>query len=60
MMQALSMLILLLEVCTSNSFNLEACSKDHEIWLWPEIERGWNLYTGQEVPYQQESDSLGR
>ena len=29
-----------------------------EVWLYPEIQRGWNLVTGKEVPYQDEKDVL--
>ena len=29
-----------------------------ETWLYPEIQRAWNLLTEQEIPYQEEKDLL--
>ena len=29
-----------------------------EVWLYPEIERAWNLLTEQEVPYEEERELL--
>ena len=39
--------------------NWQYCSKDLDVWLWPEIQRGIDLMTGEEQPYQEESDTLG-
>lgn len=52
------MLWMLVEMCTSNPHNLKACMTDQHVWLWPEVRRGWELYTQQEKPYQAEHDRL--
>lgn len=31
--------------------NWKACTSDWDVWLYPELVRGWELYMGQEVPY---------
>jgi len=28
------------------------------VWLFPEIQRGWDLYTEREKPYQEEQEIL--
>ena len=32
--------------------------KDWDVWLVPEIKKGWELYTGEQTPYQEEKDKL--
>ena len=59
MLRAFSMLWMLVQMCTSNPQNLKACMTDQHAWLWPEVKRGWELYTQQEKPYQVEHDILG-
>jgi len=58
-LRVLSMLWMLVQMCTSNPQNLKACLTDQHVWLWPEVKRGWELYTRREVPYQAESDAVG-
>ena len=38
--------------------NWEYCYKDMDVWLFPEIQRGWDLYSGREKPYQEEQEIL--
>jgi len=38
--------------------NWQYCSKDLDVWLWPEIQRGIDLMTGEERPYQEESGTM--
>ena len=55
MSQALSMAIMLLRICTQSPEAIQACMTDQHIWLWPEVWRGIELYTGREVPYSSET-----
>lgn len=55
---ACSMALMLFRICVSHPDNLQACMTNHDEWLWPEIERAWDLYTGEELPYQEESVKL--
>jgi len=32
--------------------------KDWDTWLIPELQKGWDLITEKEVPYQQEKEIL--
>ena len=59
-LRALSMAAMLFRICTQSPETVQACMTDQHIWLWPEIQRGIDLYTEREVPYQEESDKLGR
>lgn len=36
----------------------KACMSDWDVWLIPEIQRGWEIYRGQHKPYQEEHDLL--
>ena len=54
----LSMLVMLFNVCNSNDFNRQQCLQDWNVWLVPELQKGWDLYTEKEVPYQEEKDKL--
>ena len=54
----LSMLIMLFNVCNQSDFNRQQCMKDWDRWLYPELVKGWNLYTEKEVPYQEEKEKL--
>jgi|TARA_R100000027_G_scaffold8864_1_gene6392 hypothetical protein len=31
---------------------------DWDVWLIPELQRGWDIYTGKEVLYQEEKEKL--
>jgi len=37
--------------------NWKNCENPQE-WLYPELKRAWDLYTGEEIPYQDEKDLL--
>ena len=58
-LRALSMAAMLLRICTQSPETIQACMTDQHIWLWPEIQRGIELYTEREVPYQEEAGRLG-
>ena len=51
----LSYLPLIWAACSQNTFNMQQCSTKHDEWLWPEIQRGWNLATGVEQAYYTEA-----
>lgn len=38
--------------------NWKACTSDWDVWLYPELVRGWELYARETLPYQEESDIL--
>ena len=44
--------------CVTVPENWEYCYKDMDVWLFPEIQRGWDLYTEREKPYQEEQEIL--
>lgn len=44
--------------CVTVPENWEYCYKDMDVWLFPEIQRGWDLYTEREQPYQEEKEIL--
>ena len=45
-------------MCNSSDLNRQECMKDWDIWLYPELVNGWNLYTEKEKPYQREKEIL--
>ena len=52
------MFILVLSMCNSNDFNRQQCMKEWDVWLVPELKKGWDIYSGKEVPYQNEKEIL--
>ena len=48
----------LIAPCAFNPNNWKYCTKDLDVWLYPEIQRAWDLMQGAEKPYQQERDVL--
>ena len=52
------MFAMVINICNSNEFNKQECMKDWNVWLYPELVKGWNLYTEKEVPYQEEKEKL--
>jgi hypothetical protein len=54
----LSMFIMLFNICNQSDFNRQQCLKDWDVWLIPEIQKGWDLYTEKEKPYQNEKEIL--
>ena len=57
-LKLLEMFILLFNMCNSNDFNRQQCIKNWDSWLVPELQRGWDIYTGKEELYQEEKESL--
>ncbi len=56
--QLITMLVMLFNMCNSNEFNRQACMKDWDQWLIPELVRAWNIKSGKEIPYQDEKDMV--
>ena len=49
----------LIAPCAFNPNNWEYCTKDLDVWLYPELQRAWGIITEAEVPYQEEQELLG-
>lgn len=54
----LSMFVMLFNICNQSDFNRQQCMKDWDVWLVPELVKGWDLYTEKEKPYQREKEML--
>ena len=54
----LSMFVMLFNICNQSDFNRQQCMKDWDVWLYPELKKGWELYTGEKTPYQEEKEKL--
>ena len=54
----LHMCVMLFNICNQGPEARKACMTDWDVWLIPEIQRGWDLYTGEEKPYQEEKEKL--
>ena len=54
----LSMFVMLFNICNQSDFNRQQCMKDWDVWLVPELQKGWDLYTEKEKPYQNEKEIL--
>ena len=52
------MLVMLFNICNSNEFNRKQCLTDMDVWLIPELQKGWDLITEKEKPYQEEKEIL--
>ena len=52
------MLVMVFNICNSNDFNRQQCMKDWDVWLIPELQKGWDLITEKEKPYQEEKEIL--
>ena len=44
--------------CVANPSNWKYCTSDLDVWLYPEIQRAWDLMQGTEQPYQTEQEAL--
>jgi len=44
--------------CVTVPQNWEYCYKDWDVWLYPEIQRGFDMLTEKELPYQDERELL--
>ena len=58
LVRVFSMIGALFTMCTSNTFNFSQCIKNWDQWLYPEIQRAWQIKTKQETPYQDEKEVL--
>ena len=58
MFRLLSMFVMLFNICNQSDFNRQQCMKDWDVWLVPELQKGWDLYTKKEKPYQNEKEIL--
>ena len=56
--RALSMAGMLFNICTQSAETVKLCMTDHHIWLWPEIQRAWDLYTERDQIYSDERETL--
>ena len=54
----LSMLVMLFNICNQSDFNRQQCLTDIDVWLYPELVKGWDLITEKEKPYQNEKEIL--
>ena len=52
------MLVMVFNICNSNDFKRQQCMKDWDVWLVPELQKGWDLITEKEKPYQEEKEKL--
>lgn len=48
------MAVMLFNICNQNLQTRKACMSDWDVWLYPEIQRAWDLYTNAEKPYDEE------
>jgi len=49
---------MLFNMCAQNPQTRQACMSDWDVWLIPEIQRAWDIYTEKEKPYQEEKEIL--
>ena len=52
------MAMMLFTMCNQSPETRQACMSDWDVWLYPEIQRAWELRFGGEVPYQEEQKEL--
>lgn len=52
------MILLLFNMCNSNDFNRKQCLKDWDIWLYPELKRGWDIYMNNSILYEEERKKI--
>jgi len=55
-MQVVTMITMLFNMCNSNDFNRKQCLENWDTWLLPEISRAWQIKIDQKPPYQNEED----
>ena len=53
-----TMVVMLFNMCNQSPDTRKACMSDWDVWLYPELQRAWDLKFGREVPYQEERDAL--
>ena len=53
-----TMVVMLFNMCNSNDFNRKQCLTNWDQWLYPELQRAWEIKSGASVPYQEEKDVL--
>ena len=47
--------MMLFNMCNQSDFNRKACMSDWDVWLYPELQRAWELRSGKETPYESEN-----
>ena len=52
------MAVMLFNICNQSPQTRQDCMSDWDVWLYPEIQRGWDLRFGNEQPYQDEKEQL--
>ena len=52
--RVITMAAMLFNMCNQNPQTRQACMSDWDVWLYPEIQRAWDLYTNVEQPYGEE------
>ena len=45
-------------MCNQSDINRQECMKDWDVWLYPELVKGWDIYTEKEKLYQREKEIL--
>ena len=58
LLRVLQMLIMVFNICMSSDFNRKQCLSDMDVWLIPELQRAWDIYTEKEELYQEEKETL--
>ena len=53
-----TMVVMLFNMCNSNDFNRKQCLTNWDQWLYPELQRAWEIKSGANFPYQDEKDVL--
>ena len=54
----LHMCVMLFNICNQSPQTRQACMSDWDVWLIPELQRAWDIYTEKETPYQEEKEIL--
>ena len=54
----ISMAMMLFNICNQSPETRQACMSDWDVWLYPELQRAWDIRTGKETPYQEEDEKL--
>jgi len=54
----ITMVMMLFTMCNQSPETRQACMTDWDVWLYPELKRGWDLRFGGEKPYQEEEEKL--
>ena len=50
-----TMAVMLFNICNQSPDTRKACMSDWDVWLYPELQRAWDLRFGIETPYESEN-----